>query len=511
MTGATGFVGRYLLRDLLLRGRQVIVLTRGRGPVSGQDRIEAILQTWESRLGRRLLRPKFLDGNVCLPNLGIARTAMTNALLDDVDAVVHCAASLRFEEDEAREEPLRTNLTGTRNVVAFAQQWGIPHFHHISTAYVCGQRHEQIRETELDAGQAFHNIYEQSKFQAEQFVHAASGFASKTIYRPSIVVGDSITGFSSTFHTIYSILRFLRALPENNAGNLDWIFQKLQLSGHEGKNLVPVDWVSGVIAELLDMPTAWGQAYHLTNAIPVTANQLSVAIADAIGLQQSQWDSMALPASITDAQAAYQMHVDAYRGYLADDPIFDASNLQKMLPNMAAPTIDHPSLVRMLAFAIENRFRDPTIAIPRRIDDAEIRSIVDRAWHANQMATIKDMGIDKTGIELAWTLRVSGTSGGVWTFGSTVASDEVGRQPWVHLSSEVWNALVVEKLSLDEAINARSILFVGSTDERSALRSELSSLLSWCQSNRSQRENVDENDQPTVLPLHTPNEGRRFA
>lgn len=506
LTGATGFVGRYLLRDLLLRGRQVIVLTRGRGPVSGQDRIEAILQTWESRLGRRLLRPKFLDGNVCLPNLGIASTTMTSAMLDGVDAVVHCAASLRFEEDEAREEPLRTNLTGTRNVVAFAQQWGIPHFHHVSTAYVCGQRHDRISETELDLGQAFHNIYEQSKFQAEQFVHAASGFTSKTIYRPSIVVGDSVTGFSSTFHTIYSILRFLRALPENNAGNLDWIFQKLQLSGHEGKNLVPVDWVTGVTAELLDMPTAWGQTYHLTNAIPVTANQLSDAIADAIGLQQSQWDSMALPASITDAQAAYQMHVDAYRGYLADDPIFDTSNLQRMLPNMAVPAIDYQSLVRMLAFAIENRFRDPTVPIPRKFDDAEIRSMVDRAWQANQ-----SVAIDEPVFDLAWTFRVSGTGGGIWTFGKTDTSEESRHQPWVHLSSEVWNALVVEKLSLDEAISARSLLLVGSADERSAIKSEMNSLLSWCNANRSQPENADENDQPTVLPLHNPKGGRRFA
>jgi hypothetical protein len=301
-------------------------------------------------------------------------------------------------------------------------------------------------------------------------------------------------------------LRFLRALPENNAGNLDWIFQKLQLSGHEGKNLVPVDWVTGVTAELLDMPSAWGQTYHLTNAIPVTANQLSDAIAEAIGLQQTQWDSMALPASITDAQAAYQMHVDAYRGYLADDPIFDTSNLHRMLPNMSAPEIDHQSLVRMLAFAIENRFRDPTIAIPRIIDDAEVRSMVDRAWHANQIAET-----DESGMVPAWTLRISGTGGGVWTFGKTDHSEVREHRPWVHLASEVWNALVGDKLTLDEAISARSLLFVGAADERSSIRNEMSELLSWCKANRSQPDSVDENDQPTVLPLHNPQGGRRFA
>ncbi len=507
LTGATGFVGRYLLRDLLLRGRQVIVLTRGRGPVSGQDRIEAILQDWELRLGRRLLRPRFIDGNVCLAGLGIVKNQITSAMLNSVDAVVHCAASLRFEEDEAREEPLRTNLTGTRNVVAFAQENGIPHFHYISTAYVCGQRHERIRETDLDLGQAFHNIYEQSKFQAEQFVHAATGFESKTIYRPSIVVGDSVTGFSSTFHTIYSILRFLRALPESNAGNLDWIFQKLQLSGNEGKNLVPVDWVSRATVELLGTPAAWGQTYHLTNAVPVTAKQLSLAIGEAIGLKQSQWDSMALPASITDAQAAYQMHVDAYRGYLADDPIFDSSNLQKMLPDLAASKIYHEMLVRLLSFAIENRFRDPTIVIPRTIDDGGLRSVLDRAW---QNDTISVASSD-TEISLGWTLRISGLGGGVWQFGNPEMPDDGSLRPWAHLSSEAWNALSKMELLLNDAIRSRRVLVVGTSDERQQIKEKLGFLLSWCDTNRSQPDSSDDNDQPSVLPLHNSKGGRRFA
>ncbi|MFN9915714.1 MAG: SDR family oxidoreductase, partial [Pirellulaceae bacterium] len=71
LTGATGLVGRYLLRDLLLRDQKVIVIGRGRGPITGEDRIEALLQDWEQRLGRRLLRPVFIEGHLTEPGLGI--------------------------------------------------------------------------------------------------------------------------------------------------------------------------------------------------------------------------------------------------------------------------------------------------------------------------------------------------------------------------------------------------------------------------------------------------------
>ncbi len=285
----------------------------------GYDRIEAIIQDWEQKLGRRLLRPTTIEADINEPGLGLSATNQ-NYRLRQCGLVVHCAASLRFEEDTAGEEPVRTNLTGTRHVLEFAQEAGIPHFHHVSTAYVCGQREGRISESDLDCGQVFHNIYEQTKFQAEQLIAEADGFETKTVYRPSIIVGDSESGFSSTFHTVYSILRFLRALPDNHAANLDWIFRRLHLSGTEGKNLVPVDWVSQVMSRIIERPSAWNRTFHLTHPQPTTVDRLSDAIAESVEREWSAWEAMALPASLVDAQVAYQNHVDVYRGYLADDP-----------------------------------------------------------------------------------------------------------------------------------------------------------------------------------------------
>ncbi|MFN9917356.1 MAG: SDR family oxidoreductase, partial [Pirellulaceae bacterium] len=203
-------------------------------------------------------------------------------------------------------------------------------------------------------------IYEHSKFQAEQLVAATGHFQSKTIYRPSIIVGDSKTGFTSTFHTVYSILKFVRALPDEHARNLAWIFQRLNLKGDERKNLVPVDWVSQIICDILDRPTAWGQTFHLTNPQPPRVSELSSAIEAAIEQQSAAWEAMALPVSIADAQAAYQSHIEVYRGYLADDPTFDTTQLDRHLPNRRQPGLDATSLLRTMAYAIEHRFRDPT-------------------------------------------------------------------------------------------------------------------------------------------------------
>jgi nucleoside-diphosphate-sugar epimerase len=413
---------------------------------------------------------------------------------------------LRFEEDDAGEEPIRTNLAGTRNALNFAQEWGIPHFHHISTAYVCGQRQGLILESELDRGQSFHNIYEQSKFQAEQLVHAATGFVSKTVYRPSIIVGDSVTGFSSTFHTIYSILRFLRALPESHAGNLDWIFQRLQLSGYEGKNLVPVDWVSRTTSMLLDKPEAWGHTYHLTNRSPVSVNQLSDAIAEAIALKRRDWDSMALPASIVDAQAAYQMHVDAYRGYMADDPEFDTSQLCHALPDLVQPVVDHDSLVRTLAFAIEHRFRDPTIVIPRHHDDGAVEATLDRVTMSGSAFALP--GRDVAG---PWSLRLSGLGGGVWLFGETSPVSERSADSWAHLTVATWQSLLKKELTLGQAIQSGILLISGAKDQCQAIRNQLEELIQWCIGTYDQPDTLDESESPTLIPLRQPKGGRRFA
>jgi thioester reductase-like protein len=498
-----------------MAGNSLIVLARGRGAVSGNDRIEAILQDCEQNLGQRLLRPVVLESNVCEPGLGIKASDFQASSIEKCDRIIHCAASLRFEEDAECLEPLRTNLEGTKHVVEFAQESRIPHFHHVSTAYVCGKRQGLILESELDCGQSFHNIYEQTKFQAEQLVSLATDFETKTIYRPSIIVGDSETGFSSTFHTIYSILRFLRALPDTQAANLDWIFKRLELVGGEGKNIVPIDWVSQMIVKLVQTPNIWGSTFHLTHPHATNVQQLSDAIADSVEREWSTWEAMALPASIVDSQVAYQNHVEVYRGYLADDPQFDTSQLQNAVKDYEPPDMDHDRLVKILSYAIKQRFRDTTPAIPRTIVTKSHQLGLDFASSKPSITTLNALKQSEQSsfppMGTAWRLQLSGPGGGVWDFDQSAHRSETPLLPWVHTTSQIWEMLLQGELQLESATRSSQLVIGGPKAARAALKANLDAFIAWCRHFNASQTSHDETDLPTVVPMVKESGGRRHA
>ena len=166
LTGGTGLVGRYLVRDLLLEGHPLALLIRPTSKLSVADRVEEILQFWESQLGRPLPRPVLLDGDVCREGLGLAHEDR-GWVERHCGSLIHNAASLTFNGADRAGEPWRTNLDGTRHVLEFCRTAGIRDLHYVSTAYVSGTRAGVIYETELDCGQSFRNEYEESKCQAE--------------------------------------------------------------------------------------------------------------------------------------------------------------------------------------------------------------------------------------------------------------------------------------------------------------------------------------------------------
>src|SRR5580704_6633861 len=104
LTGATGFVGRYVLKDMLLAEMPVAVLVRGTKRETARQRLEGILAYWDGRLGRSLLRPVVLEGDVRHAGCGLSAAAL-DWLKQRCDTVVHSAASMKFHADEAEGEP----------------------------------------------------------------------------------------------------------------------------------------------------------------------------------------------------------------------------------------------------------------------------------------------------------------------------------------------------------------------------------------------------------------------
>ena len=378
LTGGTGLLGSYLIRDLLRAGVKLAVLVRGTRFESAVSRIENLVAHWETHSGHALPRPVVLEGNLCEPGLGLSSDAAKWAA-ENCRSILHNAASLTFHADSSDGEPWRSNLHGTRHVLEFARNAKLRQFHHVSTAYVCGLRQDLVFENELDVGQKHGNDYEASKFQAEQLVREAEFLDSVTVYRPAIILGDSQTGYTTTFHGFYVPLKLVSTLLTRSAvpgmtregmGEIiklvsERLREILQLQGHECKNLVPVDWCSEVISEIFQRPEHHGKTYHLTPANKTTVRMIQ-DVMEEIFLEKMDYESKVSPDSI-DWDLFQKSFVDGmsvYRAYWKDDPTFDQSNLRGALPDRPCPEMDKRVIRRMCRYAIDSNFGWPRL-IPK--------------------------------------------------------------------------------------------------------------------------------------------------
>ena len=227
LTGATGFVGLELLRRFIERGdRRIHALVRAADDEAAAERLPA-----HARLSA-------VAGDIEEPGLGLSEENRER-LARDVTTVVHCAASISF--DLSLEESRRVNVDGTRNVVDFAKRCRrLERLTYVSTAYVAGEPRGLFREDQLDVGQRFRNPYERSKFEAERMIRSEAAGLPLQILRPSIVVGDSRTGRTSSFNVLYGPLKALArgripAIPARRSSPVD---------------IVPVDYVARALVTL---------------------------------------------------------------------------------------------------------------------------------------------------------------------------------------------------------------------------------------------------------------------
>jgi thioester reductase-like protein len=285
--------------------------------------------------------------------------------------VLHNAASLTFRGEDRAAEPWRTNVGGTAGVLELARATGLRHFHHVSTAYVCGLREGVIREDELDVGQAFGNDYERSKVEAEKLVRSAGFLDTVTVHRPSIIVGDSTTGWTSTYHGFFAGLHLGHTLLTRVAmgsTSSPALLRLLDISPTDTKNFVPVDWVAAVIAGVVQTPAARGATYHLTHPEPLRMDMVWRLIQEAVETH-SKAASPDDPDLCDEEWFADNLRsqLEIYRSYLRNDPTFDRSHTAAATAQIPCPALDEPALMRMAKFAIDSDFgRRPPPLTARR-------------------------------------------------------------------------------------------------------------------------------------------------
>lgn len=424
LTGATGLVGAYLLRDFLARETPLAVLVRPARGWTPAQRIEYLMDRWERIAGASLPRPVVLCGDILSPGLGL--TASERAWVrDSVGGVFHNAASLEFSAQDRGSEPWRSNLDGTKNVLAFCREHGLRKFFHVSTAYVAGKRTGRILESELDVGQAFGNPYEESKLLAEKEVRAASFLDSAAFLRPAIIVGDSQTAYTSTFHGFYAPLKAaasLVALTASTEVKASQVMPMFGLTGGEGKNFVPVEWVSALMTRVALDPALHGGTYHLVplrrTPLALMAEVIERTVRERLAARIRAKRCTPAPVDLDRFGAQLGEMLEVYRPYWRDDPEFDATNTLRIAADLPCPELDEACLERLCRYAIDANFGFPRPrAAPIPLD---LRSLL-AEWVEPAAATNaaphdhSGNGAKNGASPRSIGLSVTGAGGGPWT------------------------------------------------------------------------------------------------
>ncbi len=265
-----GFLGARLLPRVLLRSPQkrAVCLVQDRFLSLAKRRVEQIISDHPELDGRIEL----LVGDITVEGLGLVSPS---SVAKDVVEVWHLAAA--YDLEVPRDVGMRINVDGTRNVLAFAQRADtMAYFHYVSTCYVSGRYAGPFGEGDLERGQRFNNFYEETKFLAEVLVQQrmAEGLAT-TIYRPAIVVGDSVTGETQKYDGPYFVLQWLMRQPR---------LAVMPVIGDPASfrlNMVPSDFIIDAVTHLSGLPQAVGRVYQLADPDALTIEDLLGAMADA--------------------------------------------------------------------------------------------------------------------------------------------------------------------------------------------------------------------------------------
>ncbi|MCK9923358.1 amino acid adenylation domain-containing protein [Frankia sp. AgPm24] len=259
LTGATGFLGAFLLRELLDRTTATVYcLVRADDGAQALARLRTALRRLRIPDADLTQRVVALPGDLEQPSLGLAPVTFAR-LATGIDVIVHNGARVHHLDPYRR---LRAaNVVGTAEILRLATTARPTPVHHVSSCDLAwaidGNPPVLTEERRVDPRSLLPNGYVASKWVAEGLVLAAARRGLPvSVHRPSRVCGDTLTGATSTDDAFW---RQIRAMIELGA---------VPAAGSAVRaDLVPVDWVAGSIVGL--MRTGRYATYHLTSARPV--------------------------------------------------------------------------------------------------------------------------------------------------------------------------------------------------------------------------------------------------
>lgn len=269
LTGFPGFIAARLVKRLAKNDTRFFLLVQPQFVEKAMRDVEEIARQTRTSLENFAI----VEGDITGENLGISEADLKILRAETTD-VYHLAAV--YDLGVKKDLAFAVNVEGTKNVNRFVESLpNLKRYNYVSTCYVAGLRTGEILETELEHSSGFRNYYEETKYLAETEVEKLKTDFPVTIFRPSVVVGDSETGETAKYDGVYSLMLYLRKAPNLlrfvNVGN-DLV--KL--------NLVPVDFVVAALAALSKDEAATGETIALADPKPLSTGELFDTIAEAL-------------------------------------------------------------------------------------------------------------------------------------------------------------------------------------------------------------------------------------
>jgi len=251
VTGATGFIGQFLMRKLMARGKPIHVLVR-KGSLK---KLEAL----RTELGASEKDVIPVVGDLAKKNLGIA-DADLKKLKGKIEHFFHLAAI--YDLKASAEDQQAANVDGTRHAVQCAQALTAGCFHHVSSIAAAGLYDGVFREDMFEEAEDLDHPYFKTKHDSEAVVRNECKRPFR-IYRPGFVVGDSKTGYIDKIDGPYYFFKFIQRMRKLLP---PW----MPMVGIEGGriNIVPVDYVADAMDFLAHKKGLDGQCFHLTDPAP---------------------------------------------------------------------------------------------------------------------------------------------------------------------------------------------------------------------------------------------------
>jgi thioester reductase-like protein len=358
LTGSTGYIGGHIVANLLQGHSEPLNLL-----VRAKDHHEAQVRVWRALQlhldfmrfhGFLTSRINIFRGELTEPHFGLADQDYRK-LVQSTDSIIHCAASLNRKSEKSC---FNVNLRGTLEVIKLAgcvrDDHGLRRISHVSTVAVAGQRKNEVvqEDAAIEWDRSDYDPYARTKKFCEHMIRELLPDVPRTIFRPSIVLGDSRRPETTQFDMVRAFVFFagLPVLPFRPDDRID---------------IVPVDFVADSIVTLHQKPEAQYDTYQLSAG---TGSQTFRALTDTLASVQGKRKPVFTPGAeglfswVVNAAATQQGSaigsgsslLKVFLPYLVWNTVFDNTRVVSELGRRPTPFSEY--CYPLLKFSRESRF-----------------------------------------------------------------------------------------------------------------------------------------------------------